>query len=626
MRLSSIVTLLLLASINVSAQSPKRGDFIFPVRPKQENYLAGTMGELRSTHFHSGIDIKTSGITGLPIYAAADGYVERVRVSTSGYGNALYIAHPHNNSVTVYAHLERFSPEIAAYVRDKQYALESFDVNLFPDKGQFAFKQGDEVAKSGNSGSSSGPHLHFEIRDKAHKILDPLDFGFDEIVDNIAPTVSKVAFVTMDDHARVNGLFGRFEFNVQLDKAGNPVINEPLSLFGNIGVEVYVYDQLDGARNKNGVRHQTLTLDNELIFQQDIATMEFHLQRNILVHTNYKRSSQGGRRFNKYYVDAGNELTFYETNNLDGVMRVMDLNPHHLDIRLEDSYGNLNQYRFTINGSSDDLRTYQLAQSADKPAADLHRGFLELKTDLTDRIYCEAKVYVDSTMYRQQMSYDVLDQAYYIWDMRYGMPDSVEICDQMQYFDFVAKLPKHRAAEYEGETCTVRFSNQALFDQLFLRYQYVDEGGAEYFQFGNEDVPLRKYVEIELKPSLQYDVEKSAVYSVSSRGSLSYMGGEWEQGTVTFRTRDLVNYTVATDSVAPLIKPLRSKYSLRFLVTDDMSGIGEIRAELNGKWLLMNYDAKRNLIWSDEKSVVIGELKLVVTDNSGNIATYERRY
>ena len=141
------------------------GYFIFPINPGVRNTLAGTMGELRSTHFHTGIDIRTGGQQGLSVLSAAEGYISRIKVSGSGYGNTIYVLHP-NGKTTVYAHLKSFRADIEKYVKDAQYKKESFEVNLFPKANQFVLVKGDTLALSGNSGSSGGPHLHFDIRDE----------------------------------------------------------------------------------------------------------------------------------------------------------------------------------------------------------------------------------------------------------------------------------------------------------------------------------------------------------------------------------------------------------------------------------------------------------------------------
>ena len=122
-------------------------------------YLSGTFGELRSNHFHSGIDIKTQGVQGKNVYAIADGYVSRIKVSAGGYGKVLYITHP-NGTVSVYGHLKKFNKEIEKYVRDLQYKNESFEVETFPEKNLLPVIKSDVIAYSGNTGSSGGPHLH----------------------------------------------------------------------------------------------------------------------------------------------------------------------------------------------------------------------------------------------------------------------------------------------------------------------------------------------------------------------------------------------------------------------------------------------------------------------------------
>ena len=126
--------------------------------------LSGTFGELRSNHFHSGMDIKTHQQTGLNVLASASGYVSRIKVSHFGYGKALYVQHP-NGYTSVYAHLKEFAPEIEAYIKERQYAKESYEIEVFPEADELPVKQGEVIAYSGNSGGSGGPHLHFEIRD-----------------------------------------------------------------------------------------------------------------------------------------------------------------------------------------------------------------------------------------------------------------------------------------------------------------------------------------------------------------------------------------------------------------------------------------------------------------------------
>ncbi|WP_422358518.1 M23 family metallopeptidase [Reichenbachiella sp.] len=604
---------------------PKRGDFMFPVRPKQENYLAGTMAELRSSHFHSGLDIKTSGITGLPIYAAADGYIQRIRVALGGYGNALYLVHPENGTVTVYAHLKSFNQDIAAYVRKQQYEDESFSIDLYPDKNQFTFKKGEVIALSGNSGSSSGPHLHFEVRNLRHRALDPLEYGFDEIVDKTPPVLASVAFVTMDEHARVNGMWGRIEFDVITDENGNARIEEGISLFGKIGIEIYAYDKFDGARNRNGIRYQTMLFDGKPAFTQRIDQLNFSTQRNILVHTNYKRSREGGRRFNKLYKDTGNKLSFYDTNDQSGLLRVYDPMEHQIDIRLEDAYGNINQVNIKINENgferSRDLKhTYGL----DNEGFDLFRHWLEIESE---EGYCDANFYIEGKKQTVDMAYYTNTSHHFLWDLRKGLPDSAELCNKSFRFSLVESIPSEQKIKWEGDGLRLSFPKYALFDTTYLRYEKLERNGFEVFNLQNRTTPLRQFSTVYLKPEGVYDLIKSGVYSITSKNQLGFVGGEWEGDELVFKTRDLVPFTIATDSVPPTIvrRPSR-KGRVKFKIEDKMSGIHSIKATLNGTWLLMNFDAKSGYIWSDEEVEIIGQFSLSVKDNASNITRFEATF
>ena len=134
--------------------------------------LAGTFGELRSNHFHSGLDIKTQQREGLEVNAAAEGYISRINIQHYGYGKALYVQHP-NGYTTVYAHLKKFSPEIEAYVKKRQYANETYEIELFPEADELQVEANELIAFSGNTGGSGGPHLHFEIRDENEQPINP---------------------------------------------------------------------------------------------------------------------------------------------------------------------------------------------------------------------------------------------------------------------------------------------------------------------------------------------------------------------------------------------------------------------------------------------------------------------
>ena len=184
--LSILLVVVCLVSESFAQGSSTDMSIISPIKPPY--FFAGDFGELRPSHFHSGLDFRTQGKTGIPVYAVKDGYISRIGISSTGYGNALYMNHT-DGTTSVYGHLLKFNPAIQEYLREKQYDHESFQINLTPSSGEFHFKKGDIIAWSGNSGSSGGPHLHFEIRDtKSERALNPL-FCHLGITDNSAPKI-----------------------------------------------------------------------------------------------------------------------------------------------------------------------------------------------------------------------------------------------------------------------------------------------------------------------------------------------------------------------------------------------------------------------------------------------------
>ena len=195
----SIILFLLMGQMSFAQHK-----YFFPVKPNQRNYLSGNMGELRTTHFHAGIDVKTDRREGLDIYATEDGYVSRIKVSSYGYGNVLYVTHPDGNT-SVYAHLRNFRDDIAQYVLEQQYQQETFEIELFPEQWRFPVQRAEFIAHSGNSGSSMGPHLHFEIRETAtQRPRNGLLYNFD-VRDNIHPSIRGITIYPVDNESRVNG-------------------------------------------------------------------------------------------------------------------------------------------------------------------------------------------------------------------------------------------------------------------------------------------------------------------------------------------------------------------------------------------------------------------------------------
>ncbi len=604
--------------------------YLFPIKPGLRNYLSGNFGELRSSHLHAGIDIKVGGVVGASVHATAAGYVSRIKVSTGGYGNALYVQHP-NGTTSVYAHLHEYNDDIQRYVKKAQYQQKSFTIELFPGKNELAVKRGEVLGKAGNSGSSGGPHLHFEIRDANQRPIDPLQYNFTEIVDRVAPYVRKISLTTLDRDSRINGQFGRFEFAVK--QQGNTyTIDEPIDVRGTVGVEIAAYDKSTGVRNIYGVKRTELRMDGEQQYYCEIDRFSFAQKQNIHVHTNYEERYRQNRTFYKLYVDDGNDFSFYTTNAQRGALTIQDEQAHPVSIALTDINGNEAVAKFTLQGRTswpERLSVRYFSKPYTTKNYHVRHNVLQLfapaqqSPEAVNELQ-PATFYANRLPYDERPAYLVNDVAVYLWDLRQGIPDSIRIDDATQGLNLKMRVPSGRAFSYYQPTMNVTFPRSALFDTLYLETDYYEEDGREIFRIHEGNVPLHRSISVELKPkvTLEGPREKTAVYSLSNSGNLGYAGGTWKNNTLTFSTRSFGNYVLAADTVPPTVTPLSvSSNRLRFKIADTLSGLDSYEVRVDGEWVLMHYDYKQDLIWSDrldDTKPFAGELTLVAEDNAGN--------
>lgn len=605
--------------------------YLYPVYPGKPGSLAGTMGELRTTHFHSGIDIRTNNMIGSPVLASKSGYISRISSLSSSYGNVIYITHPDGHT-TLYAHLEKFLGAWGEHVLKEQYKRKANEIDLFFLPGQFPVKQGETIALSGNTGSSGGPHLHFDIRDSNNFALDPLKVaGFTELMDNYPPAAEKIALRTLDIDSRINDRFGRFEFYAQ--RVGtNYVLANPILATGSIGVEIVAKDKLaPQSQFYGGVNYIEMLVDSAMVFSQAIEKVDLAETRAIYTLMDFKTMRNKGTRFYKLYIDDGNELKFYSHSPGSGKIRVKPDTESSVQIKMKDSDGNASNVFFKLKPN--------------KPAREVSSlevyPYQELSADITENILTvtgkpcsdsgnKATFYSSDTTYLLEPAYYNANRAVYLIDLRKDIPDSVSLCGKSIYPKINISIPSGTEYKYYSDLMDIQFPLNAIYDTLYLNTNYSkDNAGNEIFTIGSRTVPLHKSIGVSLKPQNLYPLQKDvAVYRAIGR-SYAYVGGEWINGRVHFSTREFGDFTILQDLNPPSITPLLvTSHNLRFRIRDDLSGVSSYEASINGNWLLMYHDSKTATISSkplDPTVPLAGDFELIVTDNAGNKSTYKKK-
>ena len=533
-------------------------------------YLSAPFGSLRDNHFHSGMDIRTNEKEGLPVYAVADGYVSRIKISPVGYGKAIYIDHP-NGYTSVYGHLQKYEGIIADYIKKIQYQNESFDLDHFPGKALFV-KKGQVIGWSGNSGGSTGPHLHFEIRSsKNEEPLNPQLFGIHG-EDFLKPVIKKIMIYNLDGNRPVilNDL--TLSRNNILKNDSSSFYKDTIEVLkGTTGFGVEAYDYLTNINAECSLYGMELFVDDVKFFSYKLDRIDFVNSRCVNAHIDYEIYKRDQVRFQKCFLDDGNNIKIYNYLRNKGKYNLKDDAVHKVSINVFDFDGRSFLFSFYIKGFSDE------------------RLQVKRKPKCSNAIFYPKKINIFKT---KDLILEIPSKTLY---------DTLDFC-----FDVLKEKER------------VSFSST--------------------YKIHDQFTPLSKSFSISIKPENYPEKleEKLLVAYFVKEGNIHSVGGEYSNGYVSAKSNNFGNYFVTIDTISPTIHPLniskdgdvKDTSGIKIKIDDELSGISTIRATINGKWILMDYDPKNNLLFYEFDDKTIRDKKvefsLTVTDKKNNSSTLSK--
>lgn len=536
-----IVGLMLACSMQAPAQDTIQASFVppfdFPLT------LSGNFGEIRSNHFHGGLDFKTQGVTGKPVRALADGYISRIRV-TNGSGHVLDVTYDNGYS-TINRHLSAFVQPIAGRVEKLQYEQESWEVEIVPEPGEYPVKPGQIIALSGNTGYSFGPHLHLDVFEtETGDYVDPMPFFKSKIKDKTAPRAEGIMLFPQAGSGVVAGS--------ERPQSFPPSAVKPVEAWGIIGAGIKAYDYMDGVHNRYGVHTVILSVDGTEVFRSTVDRFSQDENRmiNSWTHGQYMKS----------FIDPGNTLRLLKASNGNrGLVDISEERDYQFQYVLKDYFGNTSRYRFVVRGKKQPIRPLQ------------HR-----------------------------------EKYFFAWDRT----------NYLQEPGMTLVVPKGM-----------------LYDDVPLNYSMRADSGAIAFTYQLHDkaVPLHSGCELHigLRRKPVEDMTKYYVARVTARGKYS-AGGRYEDGFMKTSIRELGTYTVAIDTVPPVIIPLNKNLWVRngkvtFRLKDGQTGIRSYRGTIDGKYALFGRPNLTKSVWEcklDPKYVSKGgkhTVEMTVTDQCGNV-------
>ncbi|HEV3413318.1 MAG TPA: M23 family metallopeptidase [Puia sp.] len=588
--------------------------------------LAANFGELRPNHYHMGLDIRTQHRENLPVYAAADGYIARVQIEPFGFGQAIYIRHP-GGYTTVYGHLNRFFPALAVYVEQQQYRQQSWQVDLTIPPALFPVRQGQQVAWSGSTGGSEGPHLHFEIRLTREDVnLNPLLFGL-PVEDRVAPKISKLAWYDGNQ-----GIYDQSAHILPVRKGAAAWTIMPAVLTvptNRICFGISAFDAQSGSTNPNGIYQSVLYEDERPIIGFEMNNISYDNTRNINAHIDYKTRIMGGPFLQQLFFLPGYPFpSIYRVpgtpsgkdpaeatarsaaiGTSPGLLDLSDGHLHAIRIEVRDTRGNSSELTFNVQ--------YQAVSAQDATAS----AQLPMNPNLAG---AESEP-ADSILQ------DIGVKKFYP-----GMIDGIEL----KYGAF-----------YLAEGSLYDSAHLLISDIGYAGGGYsLPSGISDVFQIGEPWIPLRDPVLVRIQPTRALDADSlpgkswvslteltDKIVMVCSNGKQKDVRRpEWQNGWASARFREFGSFQLVYDTVPPVILPigpleaadLSHATRIAFSVKDDLGTLSRFRAELDGRWLCFTNDKGLSYIYKFDEHCPPGPhtLKVTVEDVAGNRSEKEYHF
>lgn len=563
-----LLTIAITATTAIGSQPSLSPSFISPMREVPS--LSASFAELRADHFHSGIDYRTGGVQGKDVLAIDDGYVYRVGVSPTGFGKALYVRHPSGYS-SVYAHLRNFRPDIEEYVKENQYNRKSFTVSLFPQRNQFTVSRGEVIAWSGNSGGSSGPHLHFEMRDAATEDpVNPLSFDLG-VSDRMRPVIDRVFIYPMTRGSAVNGSHGNLSLRtVPYDGSyGISATSVPV-VYGEVGLGIKCWDTFDNSPNRCGVYSIELLADGLKVFSFTADRFSYAESRYINAHIDYAARANSGEYIHRLHIQPGDRLSMYDGHVGRGILKFQDDGEHEIKIIVTDTHRNKSWVTFRVRAlSKPPLPPAEISCSKVIPwgrAADFTADGI--------RVHFPAGSLYDTLWFNYRTT---RNPAGFLSPVHSVHNETVAIHDRFR----LSLRPDTVIPGTESKLCLARINSKGVTTYAGGKYSYGFVSG-EMSSLGDYAVTLDT-------------VPPTARFSFAAGASLT---GK-TQFTATIR--------------------------------DGFSGIRSYELYVDGEWMLAEYDAKNDLlICRPEKTRIkensMHQVELKVSDNLGNLTVLRSEF